>query len=110
MYSQIIHPSEALRPYITRYVFVRAEGSTDTMMPPSDDPRFINGKHVQPLLPNYGSMVFMRDVTVDFNGIVSDGLTLLGANQKTIIPAISRHFLIICTKVSISLFPAFISF
>ena len=84
MYSQIIHPSEALRPYITRYVFVRAEGSTDTMMPPSDDPRFINGKHVQPLLPNYGSMVFMRDVTVDFNGIVSDGLTLLGANQKTI--------------------------
>ena len=84
MYSQIIPPSEALRPYITRYVFVRAEGSTDTMMPPSDDPRFINGKHVQPLLPNYGSMVFMRDVTVDFNGIVSDGLTLLGANQKTI--------------------------
>lgn len=84
MYSQIIHPSEALRPYITRYVFVRAEGSTDTMMPPSDDPRFINGKHVQPLLPNYGSMVFMRNVTVDFNGIISDGLTLLGANQKTI--------------------------
>lgn len=84
MYTQIIHPSEALRPYITRYVFVRAEGSTDTMTPPSDDPRFVNGKHVQPLLPNYGSMVFMRDVTVDFNGIVSDGLTLLGANQKTI--------------------------
>lgn len=84
MYSQIIHPTEALRPFITRYVFVRAEGSTDTMTPPSDDPRFVNGKHVQPLLPNYGSMVFMRNVTVDFNGIVSDGLTLLGANQKTI--------------------------
>jgi AraC-like DNA-binding protein len=95
MFSQIIHPAEALRPYITRYVFVRAEGSTDTMTPPSDDPRFINGKHVQPLLPNYGSMVFMRNVTVDFstseeydhcvsNGLVSDGLTLLGANQKTI--------------------------
>ena len=84
MYSQIIFPTEALRPYITRYVFVRAEGSTDTMPPPSDDPRFINGKHVQPLLPNYGSMVFMRNVTADFNGVVSDGLTLLGANQKTI--------------------------
>jgi len=95
MYSQIIRPNEALRPYITRYVFVRAEGSTDTMTPPSDDPRFVNGKHVQPLLPNYGSMVFMRHVTVDFstregydhfvcNGIVSDGLTLLGANQTTI--------------------------
>lgn len=84
MYTQIIHPSDALRPFISRYVFVRAEGSTDTMTPPEDDPRFINGKHVQPLLPNYGSMVFMRHVTVDFNGIVSDGLTLLGANQKTI--------------------------
>ena len=84
MYTQIIHPSDALRPYISRYVFVRAEGSTDTMTPPEDDPRFVNGKHVQPLLPNYGSMVFMRHVTVDFNGTVSDGLTLLGANQKTI--------------------------
>ena len=84
MYTQIIHPSEALRPYISRYVFVRAEGSTDTMTPPSDDPRFVNGKHVQPLLPNYGSMIFMRNVTADFNGIVSNGLTLLGANQKTI--------------------------
>ena len=84
MYSQIIHPSEALRPYISRYVFVRAEGSTDTMTPPSDDPRFVNGKHVQPLLPNYGSMVFMRNVTVEFDGVFSDGLTLLGANQQTI--------------------------
>ena len=84
MFSQIIQPSEALRPYIARYVFVRAEGSTDTMTPPSDDPRFVNGKHVQPLLPNYGSMVFMRNVTVDFNGVVADGLALLGSNQKTI--------------------------
>lgn len=84
MYFQIIQPTEALRPYITRYVFVRAEGSTDTMTPPEDDPRFVNGKHVQPLLPNYGSFVFMRNVTVDINGVVADGLTLLGANQKTI--------------------------
>lgn len=84
MYFQIIQPTEALRPYITRYVFVQAEGSTDTMTPPTDDPRFVNGKHVQPLLPNYGSFVFMRNVTVDINGVVSDGLTLLGANQKTI--------------------------
>lgn len=84
MFFRIIYPAEALRPYISRYVFVRAEGSTDTMTPPSDDPRFINGKHVQPLLPNYGSMVFMRNVTVDFNGVITDGLALLGANQKTI--------------------------
>lgn len=84
MYFQIIQPTEALRLYITRYVFVRAEGSTDTMTPPEDDPRFVNGKHVQPLLPNYGSFVFMRNVTVDINGVVADGLTLLGANQKTI--------------------------
>ena len=84
MHFQIIQPTEALRPYITRYVFVRAEGSTDTMTPPTDDPRFVNGKHVQPLLPNYGSLVFMRNVEVDFNGVQADGLTLLGANQKTI--------------------------
>ena len=75
---------EALRPYITRYVFVRAEGSTDTMAPPADDPRFVNGKHVQPLLPNYGSLIFQRNVTTDINGTISDGLTLLGANQTTI--------------------------
>ena len=84
MKFQIIQPMEALRPYITRYVFVRAEGSTDTMTPPADDPRFVNGKHVQPLLPNYGSLIFQRNVTTDINGTISDGLTLLGANQTTI--------------------------
>jgi len=84
MFFQIILPSEALRPYITRYVFVRAEGSTDTMVPPQDDPRFVNGKHVQPLLPNYGSFIFMRNVEADISGTRMDGLTLLGANQKTI--------------------------
>lgn len=84
MQFEIIQPTEVLRPYITRYVFVRAEGSTDTMTPPSDDPRFVNGKHVQPLLPNYGSFIFMRNVVADFNGVVSDGLAIVGANQKTI--------------------------
>ncbi len=84
MIFRIIQPTEALRPYIARYVFVRAEGSTDTMTPPEDDPRFVNGKHVQPLLPNYGSLVFMRNVVADVNGTLSDGLTLLGANQTTI--------------------------
>lgn len=84
MQFQIIQPTQALRPYITRYVFVRAEGSTDTMTPPTDDPRFVNGKHVQPLLPNYGSLVFMRNVNVEFDGVPADGLVLLGANQSTI--------------------------
>jgi len=84
MFFQIIQPVEALRAYISRYVFVRAEGSTDTMTPPIDDPRFVNGKHVQQLLPNYGSLIFQRNVTTDINGTISDGLTLLGANQKTI--------------------------
>lgn len=84
MQFEIIQPTEVLRPYITRYVFVRAEGSTDTMTPPSDNPRFVNGKHVQPLLPNYGSFIFMRNVVADFNGVVSDGLAIVGANQKTI--------------------------
>lgn len=84
MIFRIIQPTEALRPYITRYVCVRAEGSTDTMAPPKNDPHFVNGKHVQELLPNYGSFVFMRNVLTDIEGVPSDGLTLLGANQRTI--------------------------
>ena len=84
MYFQIIYPAEILRPYISRYVFVRAEGSTDTMTPPADDPRFVNGKHVQSLLPNYGSFVFVRNAEIEIAGTNADGLTLLGANQKTL--------------------------
>lgn len=82
MFFEIIQPTESLRPYITRYVFVRAEGSTDTMAPPADDPRFVNGKHVQPLLPNYGSFVFMRNVLTDIEGVPSDGLTLSHFRKK----------------------------
>ena len=84
MIFKILSPSEALRPYISRYVFVRAEGSTDTMTPPSDDPRFVNGKHVQPLLPNYGSLIFVRNAVVEIGGKQSDELLLLGANQTTL--------------------------
>ena len=84
MQFQMISPAEALRPYISRYVFVRAEGSTDTMAAPSDDPRFVNGRHVQALLPNYGCLIFIKNVIADINGTLSDGLTLLGANQQTI--------------------------
>lgn len=84
MFFQILSPSEALRPYISRYVFVRAEGSTDTMTPPNDDPRFVNGKHVQPLLPNYGSFIFVRNAVVEIGGKQSGELMLLGANQKTL--------------------------
>ena len=84
MQFQILQPAEVLSPYITRYVFVRAEGSTDTMVPPQNDPRFVNGKHVQPLLPNYGSLIFMRNVEVKICDTRTDGLTLLGTNQKTI--------------------------
>lgn len=84
MFFQIIYPAEVLRPYISRYVFVRAEGSTDTMTPPEDDPRFVNGKHVQPLLPNYGSFIFMRNAVVEIGGKQSAELMLLGANQKTL--------------------------
>ena len=84
MQHQIILPAEGLRQYIYRYVFVRAEGSTDTMTPPTDDPRFVNGKHVQPLLPNYGSFIFMRNAVVEVAGKQSDELMLLGANQMTL--------------------------
>ncbi len=81
MIFNILQPSGALRPYIRRYVFVRAEGSTDTMTPPDGDPRFVNGKHVQPLLPNYGSLIFVRNAVVEMGGTQSDELLLLGANQ-----------------------------
>ena len=84
MYFQILQPAEVLLPYIMRYVFVRAEGSTDTMAPPTNDPRFVNGKHVQSLLPNYGSLIFMRNVEAEICNTRTNGLTLLGANQKTI--------------------------
>ena len=84
MYFQIIPPAPTLRPYISRYVYVRAEGSTDTMIPPEDDPRFVNGKHVQPLLPNYGSFIFVRNSVVEIGNKQSDELMLLGANQKTL--------------------------
>lgn len=84
MHFEIRYPTPALQPYITRYVFVRAEGSTDTMVPPDDDPRFVNGKHVQQLLPNYGSLVFMRNAKADFNGTFSDGLTILGPYRKPV--------------------------
>ena len=84
MFFQIIQPAEPLRPYISRYVFVRAEGSTDTMTPPTDDARFVNGKHVQPLLPNYGSFIFVRNAVVEIGGKQSDELLFLGANQTTL--------------------------
>ena len=84
MYFQILYPAEVLRPYISRYVFVRAEGSTDIMTPPADDPRFVNGKHVQPLLPNYGSFIFVRNAVVEIGGHQSGELMLLGANQTTL--------------------------
>ena len=84
MYFQILYPAEVLRPYISRYVFVRAEGSTDTMTPPADDPRFVNGKHVQPLLPNYGSFIFLRNAIVEVAGKPTSELILLGANQTTL--------------------------
>ncbi|MBQ9297326.1 MAG: AraC family transcriptional regulator [Paludibacteraceae bacterium] len=84
MFFQIIEPAEALRPYVYRYVFVRAEGSTDTMKPPVDDPRFVNGKHVQPLLPNYGSLIFVRNAVMEIAGKQTCELVLLGANQTTL--------------------------
>ena len=61
-----------------------AEGSTATKAPPADDPRFVNGKHVQPLLPNYGSFIFVRNSMVEIGNKQSDELMLLGANQKTL--------------------------
>jgi len=84
MQHLIIPTAEPLRRYICRYVFVRAEGSTDTMPPPADDPRFINGKHVQPLLPNYGSFIFLKNVTAEVAGTQTAEMMLLGPNRTTL--------------------------
>ena len=81
MFYRIICPNAALRPYVYRYVFVRAEGSTDIMTPPAGNPRFVNGKHVQSLLPNYGSLIFQRNVVTEIAGKTCDGLVLLGAHN-----------------------------
>ncbi len=81
MHYQIAEPTDALKPYISRYVFVRAEGSTDLMSPPPNDNRFVQGKHVQPLLPNYGSMIFVRNAVVEIDGRTCETLFLLGANR-----------------------------
>ncbi len=101
MYFQIIEPDRALKPYINRYVFVRAEGSTDTMTPPADDSRFVNGKHAQPLLPNYGSMVFVRNAVVERGG---KNTLLVGAQCKSLeqttaylaFPSANRPILLHC--------------
>ena len=84
MIFKILQPAKALLPYINRYVFVRAEGSTDTMTPPADNPRFVNGKHVQPLLPSYGFFIFVRNVTVEVAGKCFDELSLFGATRTTL--------------------------
>ena len=106
MHFEIRYPTPALQPYITRYVFVRAEGSTDTMVPPDDDPRFVNGKHVQQLLPNYGSLVFMRNAKADFNGTFSDGLTILGPYRKPVaLTTLSGWFEGMLTDTGKSLMP-----
>ena len=65
-------------------MYFQIKGSTDTMTPPADDPRFVNGKHVQPLLPNYGSFIFVRNAVVEIGGKQSDEMMLLGANQTTL--------------------------
>lgn len=52
-------PSEALKPYIQRFFCIRADGSTDTMVPPADNASFRNGHHIQKLFPCWGMLAFV---------------------------------------------------
>jgi len=64
MIFQSFQPIESLRPYIQQYLYVKAEGSTDTMTPPEGDPRFVDGLHQELVLPSIGSLVFVRGAEI----------------------------------------------
>lgn len=64
MIFQSFQPIESLMPYIQHYLYVKAEGSTDTMTPPEGDPRFVDGLHQELMLPSTGSLSFIRGAEV----------------------------------------------
>ena len=59
MTFQTFPPSEALKPYIQRIICIRADGSTDTMVPPADNVNFRDGHHIQKLFPCWGMLTFV---------------------------------------------------
>ena len=59
MTFQTYTPSEALKPYVQRFLCIRADGSTDTMKPPADDIHFREGHHIQQLFPCWGILSFV---------------------------------------------------
>jgi len=64
MTFQAFQPIESLQSYIRHYLYLKADGSTDTMSPPENDPRFVDGLHQELLLPTIGSVVFIRGAEV----------------------------------------------
>jgi len=81
MTFQSFQPIESLRPYIQHYLYVKADGSTDTMTPPEGDPRFVDGLHQELMLPSIGSLFFVRGAEVctdQFHIEDNHGIYILG--------------------------------
>lgn len=72
MNFQSFEPSEALRPYIQRYIYIKADGSTDTMLPPEGDPNFRDGHHIQKIFPCWGMLGFVFNACARYNDKVID--------------------------------------
>lgn len=69
MQPQVYPVSASLRPWITRYIHIMAEGSTDCMPVPNDPTRFRNGKHVQPVLPCFGFLLIVKSGKVALDDV-----------------------------------------
>jgi len=78
VHSCFSEPCEALRPFIKTYLHVKAEGSTDVMPAPENDPRFVNGKHVERILPGWGMMVIMNNCVCEIDGRELSGAHIIG--------------------------------
>lgn len=69
MQNLFIRPFEALFPYIRQYIYIRADGSTDVMTPPEGDHHFVDGLHVEKVLPHSGHLLFVRGAEVRYGDV-----------------------------------------
>jgi len=90
MQFESFSPVESLQPYIKQYIYIKADGSTDLMTPPADDPHFVDGKHVENMLPAYGSLTMVRGAQMQVGEMLlpPDSIIVLGP-QTTTVPFIT---------------------
>lgn len=86
MQNQFFLPAEPLRPYIQQYIYIRADGSTDQMAPPEGDEHFVDGCHVEKLLPNVGMLLMVRGAEIRIDGEVhrDDTIFIIGPYTRTL--------------------------